>query len=322
MTVPAFSPEQIAWMQQNGMVPQAQRPVVAPPASFQQPFVAQQQPAAQQQPWAPMGSPQQQPANQQQQQQSVLNQRITAGPGVPAAFVGRTVQEVVEATTRLAGQLQQVQRGQPTPQSPAGQPQQGQPVQQQPGFQQQQQPVQTPAGMTMEGIQQAIRQTIAEQNLPSVILQMEQSIAQQVPIYRDQGIRTRVQEIVGQMTPEQQALRNTWDYALSIAVGERTLQQQQAGVPGGFVQPTVPGSAPWTPPGQQQQAQAPRPFTDQSLQLPQQSFVEAPSNNSFATMQGQRPPINQMEAGVAEKFGFDPAEVAKFNTANFSGFAQ
>lgn len=310
MTAPNFSPEQMQWLASQGLLgqqpQQQQRPVMAQPSQFQQPF--QQQP--QQRPQQP----------QQQQPVDVLSQRIQAGPGVPGALVGKTVQEVVGALTRVAGQLQQVQQGQPNPQlpqQPQGAAQQAQNILNAGQPQQQL----APAAITMESIQQAMRQTIAEQQLPSVIMQVEQSVAQQVPIYsRDKGIRDRVQEIIGQLPAEQQALRGTWDYALSMAVGERTLASQQQGMPG-FVAPTTPGNAAWNPPGQQQASQQQQPFqSDRSLQLPQSTFVEAPSNNSFAAMNQQRPPITQVEAGMAEKFGLDPSAVAKYNTENFGGF--
>jgi hypothetical protein len=300
-----LTPQQIQQLTAMGMAPTPTMPtanvsqpavpfnVVANPNQFQQPYMQQAQPA--------------QPAAQMPQNTAQLSQRIPAQAGIPAAFHGRTIQEVLDGFAKTAGTLQNLQRqqaAQPAAQTAAPQPQQFAP--QQFG---QAAPVaapQTPAGMTLEQIQQAIRSAVAEQNLPSLVLQTEQAIASQHPAYGNPEIRGRVQEIIGGLPPEQQAQRGMWDYAMTMAIGEQAQKSNMSG----FMQPTQRGDAPFV------QGQRP---ADNYLNGNAPAFVEAPSG-TVQYAQGQRPPLTQAEATLAGQLGLDPASLAQHNQRAF-GFA-
>lgn len=317
MTTP-FNPQQFGFPQQQ---PQAapQQPlqqnavpfnVVANPNQFAQPFqqyAPQQQPPVQSQQPVAQQQPQQPTAQQQQAMQfAQLNQRIPVDPNIPAAFHNRTLKEIIDGFARTAGTLQTLQR-----QQQVQQPQQPQTFGQQTQQQQQptqQAPIQTPAGMSMEFVQQAIEAAVARQSLPQIVLQVEQAVAQENAAYRDPAIRQRVKEIMGTVPQEEQAKRAMWDYAVTLAVGERVMQQQQQqGVPSGFVQPTQ-ANAPFVA-GQQRPA-------DNYLNANGPAFTEAPTGNTnYSTF--QRPPLTQAEAAVAANLGLDPTEVAKYNSKVF-----
>ena len=275
--------------QQTGQIPFN---AVANPNQFAQPFQPQAQPA--------------QPAQQRPAQQpNVLQQTIPQDPNIPQALWGRPVQDVVNALVRTS-QQRQAAGVQPTPQAnPAAQQQQiiqnTQP----------QQPVQTPAGMTMEAIQQTIQQTLMQQQLPQLVLQMEQTVSQQNQAYNNPQIRARVQQIMGELPMEQQAQRGMWDYAVTLAVGEMV----QKGEMQGFMPATRPQEQAWRPQGQQPQPAMNMP--QGAYVPPTPGFAEAPTGNSVVF--GQRPPLTMQEGQLAQNFGLDPAKVAEFNAAAFGG---
>lgn len=287
MPAPADAP-----INPNQFPPQTQQPPAAyvPPQPFQQQVAPAAQPLA---------------VNQ-------LNTKIQAGQGIPAALVGRSLGEVIEAMTRTATRIQQLERN---PQAPQAQAPQAQQSQQQSNAQQimnagtQQQAVQTPAGMTIEQIQTAIQQGIANATMPQNITAVEQAVAASIPVYNDPGIRSAVQEIIGQLAPEHQLNRANWDQAIALVVGERTMKGQ--GIPAGFMAPTQQQA--WTPTSGQQAPQAPQTFQPANVQT---AFVEAPSNSSV--MNGNRPPLTQQEAQIGRMLGLDPQVLSAHNQQAFN----
>lgn len=297
-----LTPQQIAALTAAGMPPgqQAAVPfsVIANPNQFAQPYApAAPQPQMQGMP----GMPQQQQQAQTAAQYAQLTQRIPAAPGIPAAFHGRSIQEILDGFSKTAGTLQQLQRQQAAP-AQGQQSQAPQQFSQQP-MQNQQAPM-TPSGMTIEQIQQTIEATLQKQQLPQLVLQTEQAVLQQNSAYRDPNIRTRVQEIIGSLPQEQQAQRAMWDYAITLAVGEQV--QKTGGMPS-FVQPTQ-GNAPFVQGAQKQ------PSDNYLNGSP--AFVEAPTGNPQYG-QGQRPPMTQAEAQFATQLGLNPTDVAQYNQKAF-----
>ncbi len=312
--ITTLTPQQIQVLTAMGQAPTAM-PGAQAPQQPTIPFTALQGNQAPAQPAQPAQQPgfQAQFTNPQAGQQNILAQRVPALPNIPQAFHGRTIEEVINGFARTAQQLQTLQRQpqQPT-QSQAQQPTQQQPSQfgqppaqfgQQPG--QQQQPIQTPAGMSLEAVQQVVQQTIQQSQLPQLVMQQEQAIMQTVPAYSDPEIRGRVQEIIGQLPQDQQAVRGMWEYAITMAIGEKV---QRGGQLSGFVQPTTQNNAPYV--------QGQRPADNQLMNPGGMAFVEAPTGNANYS-QGQRPPLTQGEAVIATKFGLDPAQVAAFNQQHF-----
>jgi len=280
---------------QNQSQPAVPFSVVANPNQFAQPFPQQQATAPQPQN-NPVASP-----------QTVFAQRIPAGPGVPQAFVGRTVQEIMDGLIRTAGQRQA--------QVPAANPQLQAQAQQQILQNSQQAPaqVQTPAGMTMEGIQQAIHDAMTQQQLPQLVMQMEQAVASQSTAYSNPTVRARVQEIIGQLPMEQQAQRGMWDYAVTLAVGEMV---QKNGEMPGFMPTTRPQDRAWTG-NQPQQPQPAMTMPQGAYVAPTPGFAEGPTNNTFNV--GGRPPLTMQEGQISQKLGLDPMKVAEYNSAVFGG---
>ena len=279
--------------QQTGQIPFN---AVANPNQFAQPFMPQ----------APQPTQPQQQQRPAQQQPNVLQQTIPQDPNIPQALWGRPVQDVVNALVRTS-QQRQAAGVQPTPQANPAAQQQHIMQNTQP-----QQPVQTPAGMTMEAIQQTIQQTLMQQQLPQLILQMEQTVAQQNQAYNNPQIRARVQQIMGELPPEQQAQRPMWDYAVTLAVGEMV----QKGEMQGFMPATRPAEQAWRPQGQQQPQPA-MTMPQGAYVPPTPGFAEAPTGNSVVF--GQRPPLTVQEGQLAQNFGLDPAKVAEFNATAFGG---
>jgi hypothetical protein len=282
------------YQQPTQQAPQVQpQAPVAPQAPAQyvppQPFQAQ------------IANPTQPPASQNQ-----LQTKIQAGPGIPAALVGRSLGEVIEAMTRTATRIQQLERGGAQPQQPTQPQTQAQQILN--AGTPQQVPVQTPAGMTMEAIQQSIQQAIANATLPQNLTALEQSVAATVPAYNDPSIRAGVQEIIGQLPPEHQLNRSNWDQAIALVVGQRALSGQ--GIPSGFVQPT--GNQPWQPQQAQQPQGAPQTFQPANVQT---AFVEAPSGS---IMNANRPPLTQQEAQIGRMLGLDPQALATHNQQAFA----
>ncbi len=296
-----LTPQQIQVLAAMGMAPVAigQQPAQqgVPAATIPLGVVQGQQPNQQAQ--APSFSAQftnqQLPPQGQQAQQpaQILSQRIPAGPGIPAALVGRPVQELVDALVRQANTIQQ--QNQQRANTPQAQAQQilnaGQPQVQ----------TQTPAGLTLEAVQEIVRGAVQENSLPSLIMQVEQSVQQQIPQYSNPVVRQKVQEIMGQQPPELQANRNAWDYAVKVVLGEMAMQGQQ--IPGGFI------------PGQQQQN---APYVTGARPNGNVPFTEQPTGAPQYGVQG-RPAITQMEAEIATKFGLNPVKVAEYNQQVFSG---
>jgi hypothetical protein len=167
--------------------------------------------------------------------------------------------------------------------------------------------------MSLEAIQQTIQQTLMQQQLPQLVLQMEQTVAQQNAAYNNPQVRQRVQQIMGELPLEQQAQRGMWDYAVTLAIGEMV---QKNGEMPGFVQAGRPGDRAWTPNAQQQPAPAMN-MPQGAYVPPTPGFAEAPSGNTFNV--GGRPPITVQEAQMAQNFGLDPAKVAEFNSSAFGG---
>lgn len=308
-----FSPAQAIQMaqaqaQQGQPAPQAQQPNVTPQTQGlqmnSQTYAQMGNPQVQNQPQPGLQQPQFQPpqyqqvpqtqplpqAPQQNLGQQPLNQRIPAGPGVPAELVGRTMGEVMQMYGSLRGAVAQ-QAPQPQAQAPQNQQQPGRP---------QGQPNAQGANFwanPQEMIRQAVQQTAQEMQAPQLI---ERAASGVMNLPRDSELDNAILGHLQGLDNVTLSNPRTWEIAYNSALGERVRSGR---------------AAPQAQAQQQPQAQ----------QAAQPGFNQLNSGQQYAPASGQfftesptgvsnpsAPQLNQQQQRVARMFNMTDQQYVAF----------